>query len=126
MLAGVLLAAGFALATFVSPDPRGFGTHQRFGLPPCSFRLFFSIPCPSCGMTTSFAHFVRGAWVDSARANPAGPMMASVCVLLIPWCWVSAALGRWWLWRRPGELLLGIVVSIFSVAVVQWVAKLFA
>jgi hypothetical protein len=124
VLTGILLVAGFGLAALVSPDPRGFGTHQRFGLPPCSFQLLFDIPCPSCGMTTSFAHFVRGAWIDSARANPAGPMMAVVCVLLIPWCWVSAVLGRWWLWHRPGPAFLGVVISVFAVAFVQWVVRL--
>lgn len=126
MLTGVLLIAGFGLAAFASPDPRGFGTHQRFGLPPCTFRLLFHISCPSCGMTTSFAHFVRGAWINSARANPAGPMMAFVCVLLIPWCWISAALGRWWLVRHPRPVLLGIVISIVSVALVQWMVRLMA
>ena len=60
----VILLAGFALAARLEPDPRGFGTHQRLGLPPCTFQSMFNIPCPSCGMTTSFANVVRGRFGD--------------------------------------------------------------
>lgn len=74
-------------------------------------------------MTTCFAHFVRGAWGDSARANPAGLMLAIVCVVLIPWCWASAALGRSWLVPQPGRAFLGIVSTLFAAALLQWAMK---
>ena len=72
VVCGVLLLAGFALAGWLQPSARGYGTHQQLGLPPCSIQLLFGIPCPSCGMTTSFALFVRGQIPAAFQANPAG------------------------------------------------------
>jgi len=122
---GTLLLSGFLLAAQLEPDPRGYGTHQRLGLPECSFRTLFSRPCPGCGMTTSFAHFVRGQWLASARANPAGLMMAVMCVAFLPWCGVSVWLGRlWWVddpWPVLAWLLGGWGAAGLMVWVVRWV-----
>ena len=68
----LFLLGGFALAYALEPDPRGFGTHQSLGLPPCTFRALFGIPCPSCGMTTSFSHFMHGNLWQAFRANAGG------------------------------------------------------
>src|SRR5690606_18756717 len=90
----LLLATGLIVAYRLDPDPRGFGTHQQMGFPPCSFRTFFGISCPSCGMTTSFALFTKGRLLEAARANVAGLLLAGFCAVQIPWCWVSAARGQ--------------------------------
>src|SRR5262249_26118821 len=95
-LVAVTLLAGFLLARLLEPDPRGYGTHQRLGLPECTIRTLYAIPCPGCGMTTSFAHFVRGQFRDSVRANPAGCWMAGCCVVVMMWCLASAVSG--WRW----------------------------
>jgi len=55
------------IALILDPDPSGIGTHQQLGLHPCSFWLWFEIPCPVCGMTTTFTHmahfqFEKGIW----------------------------------------------------------------
>src|SRR5262245_16113224 len=94
LAASGLLVAGFALARSLEPDPRGFGTHQRLNLPECTFQLLWNRPCPGCGMTTCFAHLVRGQWQAAARANPAGIVLGAACVLLIPWMWASAWRGE--------------------------------
>ncbi len=70
--ASLAVIGGFVMAYRLEPDPRGFGTHQRLGLPPCTIRAVFGIPCPSCGMTTSFANITKGRWREAARANVAG------------------------------------------------------
>ena len=75
------LVAGFAVALALEPDPRGYGTHERLGLPGCTFRTIFGVRCPSCGLTTSVAHFVRGHFVAAARSNVAGLLLAVVCAL---------------------------------------------
>lgn len=110
VLCGVALSAGFLLAAALEPDSRGYGTHQRLGLPECSFQMLFARPCPGCGMTTSFAYFVRGQWRQSLGANPAGWLLAITCAGLIPWCWWSAYRGCLWLVSDPWKtsaLLMG-------------------
>src|SRR4051794_5757921 len=73
---GLLLLGGFIVAYWLEPDPRGFGTHQRLGLPPCTIRSLCGFPCPSCGMTTSFACFIKGRWREAAQANVAAIPLA--------------------------------------------------
>ncbi len=114
------LLSGFAVARTLDPDPRGFGTHQQFGLPECSIRVLFSRPCPGCGMTTAFSYFVRGEFVAATRANPAGVLLAMLCVLMIPWSLVSAALGSIWLVEEPMTLLAILIAVIGCLAVLSW------
>jgi hypothetical protein len=116
----LFLISGFALAWSLKPDPRGFGTHQQIGLPECSIRLLFSRPCPGCGMTTSFSHFVRGEFVEAGRTNIAGLLLATLCVLMIPWSLYSAVRGATWLVEEPMMLLTVLIVVIGSIALVSW------
>ena len=117
----LLLSGGFLLACSVEPDPRLFGTHQRLGLPPCSFRVLFGIPCPSCGMTTSFAFFTRGQFIEAARANVAGLLLAILCAIQIPWCCWSAATGRLWQVSEPVAVLVWLLLVISFSAMLNWV-----
>ena len=123
VLVSLLLIAGFGLALSLEPDPRGFGTHQRLGLPPCTFIAIFDIPCPSCGMTTSFANFTRGRFVAAADANVAGLLLAGVCFVLIPWCWASAWNGRLWKVDRPDRTALAVLITICGVCLLQWIVR---
>src|SRR5690606_7175979 len=83
---GRLLAAGVAvacagvlvLATQLQPSASGAGTHTGIGLQPCQFLSVTDIPCPSCGMTTSFAYFVRGNLPASLWVQPTGTILAMV------------------------------------------------
>jgi hypothetical protein len=102
----LLLAMGMLLvmviALWLTPDPRGFGTHLQLGLPECGFRSATGMNCPHCGMTTSFAWFVRGQWLRSFQVNPAGLMLAMSVVVLCPWFLAVAVRGRWIGIRSPG------------------------
>ncbi|BBO22910.1 MAG: DUF2752 domain-containing protein [Armatimonadetes bacterium] len=60
------------VALFLSPDPRGHGTHTQLGLPPCATAAVTGRPCPGCGLTTSFASTVRGNLAGAWRSNPFG------------------------------------------------------
>lgn len=124
-LLGVALAliGGFLVALLVTPDPRGYGTHQQFGLPPCTFRLLFGIHCPGCGMTTCFAHFVRGQFVEATRANLAGVVLAMTSALLIPWCLYSAAIGRTWKVSDPVTAGGGLAIGLCGSTVVLWAVR---
>ena len=118
------LIVGFGIALLLNPDPRGFGTHQQLGLPPCTFRLLFGYPCPGCGMTTCFAHFVRGQFVEAARANLSGAVLATVCVLLIPWCFWSAYCRRLWMVSEPVTVAGVLAVCLAGLCVLLWAVPL--
>ena len=120
VLGGLLLSAGFGVSAWLSPDPRGFGTHQQFGLPPCSLLLLTGTPCPSCGGTTAFAHFVRGHWPSAMRANAAAFALAASCAVMIPWCWASAACGRLVGVTNVERTLLAFVIVMTVLFALQW------
>src|SRR5262245_15153515 len=85
LLAGLALAAMLAVAVWLTPNERGFGTHQQLGLPECSVLAAFHIRCPACGMTTSWAYTVRGQLWRAATANCGGMLLAIGAILLAPW-----------------------------------------
>lgn len=64
------------IALRIRPDPSGVGTHSALGMAPCQFLARTKIPCPSCGMTTSFSHFVRGNVLASIHVQPMGTLLA--------------------------------------------------
>jgi hypothetical protein len=119
-----LLCGGFLVAYRLEPDPRGFGTHQKLGLPPCTIRVLFGVRCPSCGMTTSFANFTKGQWYDAARANVAGLLLSIVCVILIPWCWLSAFYGRLCWVRRPSIAAAAVLGLVCTVGTIDWAIRI--
>lgn len=121
--ASVVVLVGFALAASVEPDSRGFGTHQQFGFPPCSIRELFGVPCPSCGGTTSMAHFVRGQWPQAIRANVAVFCLATVCAAFVPWSWLSLWRGRLVGIRDPLPTLVWTLISLSVTAVLQWLLR---
>ena len=70
-----LCVGSVLLPVFLTPDPRGYGTHEQFFLYGCLFRKLTTLPCPMCGLTTSFAHLVRGQLAEAFRCHPAGPLL---------------------------------------------------
>ncbi len=117
---GMFLIGGFFVATRLQPDPSGLGTHQQLGLPPCTAREVFGVPCPSCGMTTSFAHFVRGQFLQSAQTNAAGLLLAICCAVQIPWSFKTAITGRHGFVHPLSEILVWFLISLLSVGLIQW------
>lgn len=103
------------------------GTHELLGLPPCSFQRLTGMPCPSCGLTTSFCHFVRGDLVSSLKANAVGTLLAALCLASIPWGLHGAATGRPLGARRIKDLELCLmvgVIALFSLLLVNWAIRL--
>lgn len=120
----LFLLSGFGLAVYLKPSPRGFGTHEQLGLAPCSFDYLTGLPCPSCGMTTSFSHFVRGQWLQSVRSSTAAFVLALTCAAMIPWCVISILKKHLWKVTRPDISLLWLMGLLYFVAAVEWVARL--
>lgn len=118
--AGVILASLLITAACLPPNPLGMGTHQRLGLPPCSFVLWFSSRCPACGMTTSWAHLMRGQVLQSAQTNTGGMLLALFSLGLSPWMIVSALRGRWWIGVLEPHWILAGGGLVFLVTSAQW------
>jgi hypothetical protein len=94
------LVGVFSIAAWLDPyDDQGRArrseTHLQIGLPPCTFRYLTGLPCPSCGMTTSFALLMHGDLRNSLRANAVGTLLAAFGLAMIPWSLASV------LRRRP-------------------------
>lgn len=125
LLAGGL-ATVFGIAVWLNPyddegEPMRMATHRKLGLPPCTFNDVTGMPCPSCGMTTSFSLLMHGDIVNSLRANWVGTLLATACLLFIPWALVSV-------WRRKTlffssldwPLMLGLLV-LMVLMLLRWV-----
>lgn len=69
-------ATVIGIAAWLQPSPAGHGTHQALGLAPCGWMAGMGIPCPTCGMTTAFAHAAHGDLAAALRAQPMGLLLA--------------------------------------------------
>jgi len=79
----LLLSASVAvivIAFVLHPDPRGTGTHEQLGLPPCGFLRDHGVPCIACGMTTAFTAIAHGDLGLAVRANPFGCLLFFVAL----------------------------------------------
>jgi Protein of unknown function (DUF2752) len=88
-----LSAIGFvaSLAVIVTafrlePDPRGVGTHEQLGIPPCGFLRDHGVPCISCGMTTAFAAMAHLRPGLAIRSNPFGVLLFLVTLAAPVYC----------------------------------------
>ena len=88
-LTGIVLFIPSALvlgvARALEADHRGFGTHQQLGLGGCTFLEWTTLPCPMCGMTTTFTHMAHFDFSSAISTQPFGVVLylitVSVCVL---------------------------------------------
>lgn len=82
----LVTVAGFTLLTarMLKPAIQGFGTHQQLGFPPCLFFKATGIPCPNCGLTTSFAHSARLHFLQAFLAQPFGVVAFGLTLASIP------------------------------------------
>ena len=108
-----------AITMFLAPSKQGLGTHQQLGLPPCSMRVIFSIRCPACGMTTSWAHFVRGEWISSLQANPGGFLLAIYSLAFATCCFYSVWKNRMPSYRVQNWMIKTLLV-ITVVTITHW------
>ncbi len=125
------LASVFGVAICLNPyqpdgTPRRLGTHRQLGMPPCNFVTLFGKPCPSCGMTTSFALLVRGDLRGSLQANWVGTLLACSWAAALLWALLSAAAGRMLLVRpHQVEMCLTAAAAVFVVLMLgRWLAVL--
>jgi hypothetical protein len=123
MVAGLI--AVFGVAAYLNPynedgTPRTMETHRQLGLPPCTFKTATGLPCPSCGMTTSFALLMHGDPVNSLRANWVGTVLALFCLGLIPWGVVSVLRKRPLGFLALDRALSFVVVTFLVLMLLRW------
>jgi small-conductance mechanosensitive channel len=123
LVAAAGLAGLLGLAKALEPDPRGFGTHTQLGLRPCVFATMTGRLCPTCGMTTSFAWFVRGRIDRSWQANPAGCCFALLSVPFFAWLAASAIANEPVGFSSLSRPLMGLLVAAVALAVACWLIR---
>lgn len=80
-------------AAWLTPDPRGFGTHEQLGLPACISNQFLGLPCPLCGMTTSFALMADARFGQAFATQPAGASLFIGTIIMAAGALVSGVAG---------------------------------
>jgi hypothetical protein len=78
------------IAARLAPSPTGYGTHQEMHFEGCQFLARTGLPCPSCGMTTSFTWFAHGNLLASFYVQPMGMVLA---ILTCAAFWVALYIG---------------------------------
>ncbi len=106
-----------ALSVWLTPDQRGYGTAEQFG-GPCGVLITTGLPCPTCGMTTAFAHTVRGQWLQALWVQPTGFVLCLATTggaVLGGWVLLR---GRWpaWPFHRlaPHHIFLTLLVLLLA------------
>jgi hypothetical protein len=118
------LLAALATAVCLRPDPRGLGTHEQLGLPPCTFHVLVGRCCPFCGMTTSWTWLMQGNVWQAARANAGGVLLAVAAIVAWPWLLASAVRGRW-VGVRPGQRVLAVAGLVAGIVILaDWLRRL--
>ena len=113
------------VATLLIPSPTGMGTHTQLGLDQCYFALRTGIPCPSCGMTTSYSWLARGNFPASFYVQPMGAVLGLATIVTFWAALYIAATGRS-IYRL---IALGptryYVPTIVALAIAAWAWKIF-
>lgn len=119
-LTAVACLAVLGIAAWLAPDPSGLGTHRQLGLAPCGLLATVGIPCPTCGMTTSFANLVHGHVGASLHGQPAGTIL---CALTAAAFWVALYAA---LTGRPGAAVVrrlpitGALLTLLGIVIAGW------
>jgi hypothetical protein len=121
---GLSLAALIASAAWLTPEARGWGTHEQLGWKPCWFRQTTGRPCPVCGMTTAWAYAVRGNAQAAVAANVGGALLAAMTVLGAAWLLGSAAFGKWIGGRPSARAVVTLGTAWLVVTLLDWARRL--
>ncbi|MCG3128749.1 MAG: hypothetical protein CHACPFDD_03640 [Phycisphaerae bacterium] len=114
------------VAVRLQPSPAGYGTHTQLGDGPCGMLVVTGLPCPTCGMTTAFAHAVRGRWLRAAYAQPAGFVLALAAGATAVLAGRGALTGRFPDLERWGLGPQRLFVALLVLLIAGWAFKLAA
>jgi hypothetical protein len=125
VLIAAVLVGVFSLALWLDPydsegHARRWETHRQLGLPECTFKTLTGKPCPSCGMTTSFALLLRGDVLNSLRANWVGTFLAVFLMGVIPWALASVVRRRLLFVTSLERVLTWAVATFLTLLLIRW------
>lgn len=126
---GIALGTGFVLllAIWLTPDAAGHGTHTQLGLSQCSVLTYTGVPCPMCGMTTSFAWMTRGAVWRAMTAQPVGVFFFLITVMAFGTACIELVRPRMlWhkIWRALVAVEFWVVAGFAALLVLGWAYKI--
>ncbi|MFN8103791.1 MAG: DUF2752 domain-containing protein [Acidimicrobiia bacterium] len=117
-LCGGSISAAFVLAGIG-------GGHAVDGPVLCPLRLLTGIPCPACGLTSSFTELAGGHIGAATSASPLGPVLFAVfAVCAVALVVLLATRRRLALARLSGRRALMFYVPLVLVMAASWVYQL--
>ena len=112
------------LARRLAPNTSGFGTHTQLGLPGCLFQHWTGLPCPACGLTTSFSLLAHGSLRAGVACHPVGALLFTLTCLSVPFG-VGALLADVSVVRVLSHLQARrVCVGLASALLLQWFLSL--
>lgn len=120
-------ASVLGLAAWLEPSEAGLGTHEQLNMPSCGWITLMDLPCPTCGMTTSFAHAADGRFLASFVAQPLGFLLAIATTMALfvavyvvfTGSRVAGQFTRLWV-RGSGWALTAIIVAAWVYKVISY------
>lgn len=125
----ILVPSGalLGIAAWLPPDPHGLGTHRGLGLGPCTILELTGWPCPTCGMTTTFALAMHAHPVQAILNQPFGFLLFSLTFLAALGSLLELFYPRG-LWRRVWHMVEdheGMVAALLMGGMILgWIYKL--
>lgn len=124
---GLPALAVLGVAAWLEPAAKGYGTHRQLGLGECSLLDWTGMPCPMCGMTTTFAHLAHGHLLQGLVTQPFGVVLFAVTLGVAGVALVEGAQprGRWrqlarWLGRHELPIAAGLLAGL----ILGWIYKI--
>jgi hypothetical protein len=112
------MAAMLITAGRLSPGHQHMGVHQQLGLLPCGFVTMTGLPCPTCGMTTAFAHAAHGHLLEAMRSQLAGFVLAAATLVIGLAAATAVVIGRYpavnWYRVNPTRFVWWVIVLLVA------------
>jgi hypothetical protein len=116
LFSGVVSLLLVLTGRLLTPARVGYGTHQQLGLPACPFLSLTGLPCPSCGLTTSFSHAAHFDFGAALVVQPFGLVVFLLVMGWIPASLILACRGHNWsalIESRQGSRILYLLILLY-------------
>ena len=120
-------ATVLGIALSLTPDPAGMGTHRQLGLGQCTILSLTGLPCPMCGMTTTFTHLAHLHLIQGTINQPFGLVLFSLTVgaAVLGGLELVQPAARWrrvlaWIDQRETVIAYGLLAGM----ILGWIYKI--